>query len=84
MDGISALASKIWQQLAGWLGKGNGSTWILAGSLAFAGGSSALLGAAPARSTVVQVRTNTAQRATFSLATYAPHHHCDGAGEGGY
>ncbi|MGH2409080.1 MAG: hypothetical protein ACRDGS_01810 [Chloroflexota bacterium] len=84
MEGIGALGNWTWQHLAGWIGKGSGSAWIMAGTLAFAGGSAALLSPTPVHSRVVQARTTVAMPTPAMQATYTTHHHCDGAEDGGY
>ncbi|HXT35077.1 MAG TPA: hypothetical protein VN837_05830 [Chloroflexota bacterium] len=85
MDGISALRNWIGQHLASWMGKGSGSTWIVAGTLAFAGGSAALLSPTPVHSRVVQVPSSSAQQTvSFTLDYTLPRHHCHGAEDGAY
>jgi hypothetical protein len=67
------------------MGRGSGSAWIMAGTLAFAGGSSALLSPTPVHSTVVKVQVTSAKQTSFTLDTYLPRHHYDGAeDEAGY
>ena len=85
MAGISALRNWAWQHLASWMGRGSGSAWIVAGTLAFAGGSAALLSPTPVHSRVVQVRSaGFAKNTSVTLNYTLPRHHCDGAEDGGY
>ncbi|MGH2411603.1 MAG: hypothetical protein ACRDGS_14730 [Chloroflexota bacterium] len=84
MAGISALRNWVLQHLASWMGRGSGSAWIVAGTLAFAGGSAALLSPTPVHSRVVQVQGTAPKQTSLTLNTYLPRHHCHGGEEAAY
>ncbi len=89
MDNIRASGNQVWQHIAGWLGKGSGSAWIMAGTLAFAGGSAAVLNAPPVKSTVVHVQPATTQPLyqvvpTFGSRDHDSYYEHDDEDDGGY
>jgi len=66
------------------MGKGSGSAWIMAGTLAFAGGSAALLSPIPVHSTAVVTKAGIPATTSLRLDYTLSRHHCDGAEDGGY
>ncbi len=75
MNGIKALGNQVWQHSAQWLGKGSGSAWIMAGTLALAGGSAAVMSAPPVKSTVVHVQPASSQPLNQVGLTFGYHDH---------